>query len=292
MVVGNVTVIELYSRYGRGRYVALGLSEDQMMGEDFVISCSEAGGKPQVGHSWNNGKTNQVLLDVKGTKLVEGRLRDGEDLYCKLERNNWIIGYAPFDGSEQFLYELDKRKYHLLLSGGTYSDSLAYHGPGKALASKERLDLNQVSPVEKSSNILMKAHGILMVVAWLGCAGTGIVLARYFKDTWKDSSCCGQDHWFLWHRFFMILVWVATIAGVACIALDVRGWPYDKHFIMKNPHPVLGVAALILTFIQPFIALCRPPPASPARWVFSWTHWLVGNSAHLIGNYRNTSLSI
>jgi hypothetical protein len=256
------------------------------MGEDFVISCVEAGGVPRVKHSWNHGKSNQMIVDIEGTRLVEGSMKDGEDLYFKIERNNWIIGYPPLAGSGQFLYELDNSKYHLLLSEGSYSRSLTYHGPGMAQASQEKVDLTEISSIKTYFNILLKAHGVLMVVAWLGCAGSGTVLARYFKDTWKDSSCCGQDQWFIWHRFCMILVWAATIAGFVCVGLDVRGWPYDKDFIMKNPHPVLGVAALILTFIQPLIALCRPPSASSARWIFNWTHWFVGNSAHVIGNHQ------
>ena len=44
VVEGNITVIELYSRSGHGRYAALALSEDIKMGEDFDISCVEAGG--------------------------------------------------------------------------------------------------------------------------------------------------------------------------------------------------------------------------------------------------------
>ena len=283
VVQDNVTVIELYNRFGAGRYAAMALSQDEKMGEDFVISCVHTEGRPQVEHSWNSGKNNLAMMEVEGTKLIEGSITNGEDLYCKLERNNWIIGYPPIAGSGQFLYELDRGRYHILISGGTYTTTLTYHGPGMAQASMDKLDMTKITSVEKSVKILLKAHGILLVIAWLGCAGSGTVLARYFKDTWKDSTCCGHDQWFFWHRFFMILVWAATIAGVVCIGVHVRGWPYDKHFIMKNPHPVLGVAALVLTFIQPFIALCRPSPASSARWIFNWSHWFVGNSAHVIG---------
>ena len=32
---------------------------------------------------------------------------------------------------------------------------------------------------------------------------------------------------------------------------------YFQTFIMDNPHPVLGSAALILTFVQPLIAMIR-----------------------------------
>ena len=81
----------------------------------------------------------------------------------------------------------------------------------------------------------------------------------------------------------MVMVWAATIAGVVLVAIELGGWPYDQvwgdgvlvylklqglfviplkiivfqSFIMENPHPVLGSAALILTFIQPLIAMIR-----------------------------------
>ena len=104
-----------------------------------------------------------------------------------------------------------------------------------------------------------------MVIAWLGCAGSGILLARYYKETWTDGECCGEDQWFLWHRFLMFLVWAGTIAGVVLIVLHTGGWPYSLAFVMTNPHPVLGLATLVLTFIQPLMALCRPTPVSPLR---------------------------
>ena len=27
----------------------------------------------------------------------------------------------------------------------------------------------------------------------------------------------------------------------------------------------------------------RPHPESRSRWIFNWTHWFIGNSAHVIG---------
>ena len=127
----------------------------------------------------------------------------------------------------------------------------------------------------------------------------------------------------------MVMVWAATIAGVVLVAIELGGWPYDQvwwdgvlylklkglvvtpvkiivfqSFIMENPHPVLGSAALILTFIQPLIAMIRsrflpslfgklrfsswrPHPESRSRWIFNWTHWFVGNSAHVIGGCKS-----
>jgi hypothetical protein len=45
-----------------------------------------------------------------------------------------------------------------------------------------------VSLVGSSSDLLMRFHGFIMMAAWLGCAGTGIMLARYFKGTWKVNK--------------------------------------------------------------------------------------------------------
>ena len=30
------------------------------------------------------------------------------------------------------------------------------------------------------------------------------------------------------------------------------------------------------------MAICRPAPLSPLRWIFNWSHWFVGNCAQVI----------
>lgn len=35
-----------------------------------------------------------------------------------------------------------------------------------------------------------------MITAWIGTASIGILLARYFKQTWVGSQLCGKDQWF------------------------------------------------------------------------------------------------
>ena len=80
----------------------------------------------------------------------------------------------------------------------------------------------------------------------------------------------------------MLTVWAGTIAGVVIVFLDLGRWPYSFMFIMSNPHPVLGLATLALTFIQPLMAACRPHEASPLRWIFNWSHWFIGNCAQVI----------
>jgi hypothetical protein len=39
-----------------------------------------------------------------------------------------------------------------------------------------------------------------------------------------------------------------------------------------------------LAFIQPFMALMRPMPNAPNRYIFNWAHMLVGYSAHILAS--------
>ncbi|XP_021941194.1 putative ferric-chelate reductase 1 homolog isoform X2 [Zootermopsis nevadensis] len=117
-----------------------------------------------------------------------------------------------------------------------------------------------------------------MIGAWIGAAGSGILLARYFKQTWAGSRNCGKDQWFAWHRMFMLLTWGLTVAAFVLIFLELKDWSAED-----NPHAILGCATTAQAFVQPFGAAFRPHPDSRRRPTFDWLHWLVGNVAHILG---------
>ena len=50
-----------------------------------------------------------------------------------------------------------------------------------------------------------------MIGAWVFSASVGILLARYYKQTFVNGKCCKLDQWFIWHRMFMITTWALTI---------------------------------------------------------------------------------
>ena len=79
-----------------------------------------------------------------------------------------------------------KSQFTILLAGGAYSGpgSLGYHN-GDKLATGEPVSLGLVSSVGAKSDILFRLHGLFMLCAWVGCAGAGMIMARYFKQTWK-----------------------------------------------------------------------------------------------------------
>ena len=124
--------------------------------------------------------SHQVLTPDSGMQLLEGSVEDGAALYCRLNRSNSIEGEA---GSTVYNYQLAEKSYHLLVATGQFSSSgPSYHGAGMALPSSEKVDMTRISSVGGRGDLFIKLHGALMVVAWLACAGTGMILARYFKD--------------------------------------------------------------------------------------------------------------
>ena len=54
--------------------------------------------------------------------------------------------------------------------------------------------------LEAKSNVFLRLHGAFMIGAWLGSASLGILVARYFKQTWTGAQCCKKDVWFVIHR--------------------------------------------------------------------------------------------
>jgi len=159
-------------------------------------------------------------------------------------------------------------------------EKLVYHGPDRA-SSKTAAFLTSVGLVGAGSeqNLLLKLHGIFMILAWMGCAGTAIIMARYFKDTWKGHQILGKDRWFQAHRTLMTITVLLTIVGLVLAFVHTGGWQYDSTFISNYPHPVLGLVTAILAFIQPIMAFFRPHPQTEWRVWFNWAHFLVGNAA-------------
>jgi hypothetical protein len=136
--------------------------------------------------------------------------------------------------------------------------------------------------LEAKSNIFLRLHGAFMIGAWLGSASLGILVARYFKQTWTGTQCCKKDVWFVIHRMMMVITWLLTMAGFVLIFAEL-GWKWTAISISENPHPLLGCVTTGLCFIQPIMALFRPHPGASKRALFNWLHWFVGNSAQIVG---------
>ncbi|CAG2106038.1 unnamed protein product [Medioppia subpectinata] len=48
-----------------------------------------------------------------------------------------------------------------------------------------------------------------------------------------------------------------------------------------GPHQLFGLAAVIISVLNPIGAAIRPKADSSKRWIFNWFHFLVGNAGHV-----------
>ena len=96
--------------------------------------------------------------------------------------------FTPPGGSEQKSYDIGSGKYHMLLSIGPFASSsgnLNYHND--RIVSAKPLNLKSVESVElQRKGWMAQIHGFLMILAWMGSAASGMMLARYFKKTWRS----------------------------------------------------------------------------------------------------------
>lgn len=274
IVRGEKYIIEMKSRKNAG-YVALGLSDDDKMGRDSVVECISQSGSVKAFTSWTvvaNGKFDAPRTGVSQSiiRLIEGRLENGM-IYCQVERD----AISTVNGVK---FDLPKQGYYLLLASGSglRPTTVDYHDILR-LSSSSPMKLSEISNVASRSKVLLRLHGGFMILAWIGTASIGILLARYFKQTWVGKSLCGKDIWFAWHRICMILTWALTLAGFVIIFVEIRGWS-----MVENPHAIFGTITTVLCFFQPIGAFFRPHPGSKKRPWFNWSHWLLGNAAHIL----------
>ncbi|XP_022913819.1 putative ferric-chelate reductase 1 homolog [Onthophagus taurus] len=272
-VYGERYEFELKS-HNTASWVGVGLSQDDKMGDDSVIECvKDSSGGVQAYMSWTNPRPNLGVFrpnDQRGIKLLSSSIEDGA-IFCRVQRDAiTTVNDVQFD--------LVNTKYNLLVAAGKSIDAnkVGYHDVSR-LASGDKLLLSDISSLEGASKILLRLHGAFMLAAWLGTASIGVLLARYYRQTWVGTTMCGKDLWFAWHRFFMILTWSLTIAGFILIFVELKAWSSED-----NPHAILGIITTILCFIQPIGAYFRPHPGTSKRPIFNWLHWLCGNVAHIL----------
>lgn len=263
----------------RPAYVALGLSFDDKMGDASVMECVVEQGNVKAYTSYTTASNGQFGSSRDGInqniiKLIESSYIDGI-IHCRIERN----AMTEIRGKR---FDLIKEPFYLLVAAGedlkVAENSVGYHSIGKRASGAPQL-LTDTAEFKGTSVLLLRLHGAFMLIAWIGTASLGILFARYFKQTWVGSPLCGKDQWFVWHRVFMVLTWLLTIAAFIIIFVEIRGLSSTD-----NPHIVLGIITTVICFLQPIGALLRPAPNSKRRPIFNWIHWLGGNVAHILAS--------
>ncbi|GAB0093620.1 Putative ferric-chelate reductase 1 homolog [Sergentomyia squamirostris] len=268
---GERFYFELKSGHNNPAWVAVGISTDNRMMDDSVIECVPEAGRVNVYASWTQARPyNAVRQSGNHLTLQNSSYNDGV-IHCTVER----LAKTTMMGKT---FDLLNEQYYLLLAAGssTRDGSVAFHDI-LFRATSRSARLTDPTNFGAASVLLYRLHGAFMLIAWIGTASAGILVARYFKQTWVGRQMCGKDMWFAWHRIFMVSTWTLTMVGFILIFVEVQGWSQAQ-----NPHAILGLITTILCFFQPIGALFRPHPGSKNRPFFNWGHWLGGNLAHIL----------
>ncbi len=167
--------VELQGPIGKDKYVAMGISEDSKMGSDLVISCVQGGDGPKVRYGWNNGYSNSFLgnSDLPGSNLTK---ENSEKSICSFKLPKFIT-------ADEYKFDLQNTKYHLLLAYGEYTGGALQQHTNKEAAQKAIILYKENFKEDKEalaggvSLVLIQLHGSAMVVAWVLCSWFGIETA-------------------------------------------------------------------------------------------------------------------
>ncbi|XP_078147573.1 putative ferric-chelate reductase 1 isoform X2 [Centroberyx gerrardi] len=159
------------------------------------------------------------------------------------------------------------KPYHLMFAyGPTNNGQISLHTG--TFISDDKVDISRPQLVGKASRPhIIKAHGALMLIAWMTTATVGMMVARFLKSVAKGQSYLGKDVWFLVHVVVMSVTVAATIIAFILSFSYVKAWS-------GGAHPVLGCLVMILSFLQPIVALLRCGPHHALRFLFNWSHAL------------------
>jgi len=161
----------------------------------------------------------------------------------------------------------------------------SYHGAsneGRAISSDRQVKFSPSEPhvffgSTKSSSAGLKAHAIMMIIAWSLLTPIGLFLARFVKRDNPDHIIMKTAAWFFLHRAAMITAVLVTLISIIVIFVDRGGWSNSA-----GTHAITGILTFILCLANPIIAFFRPDKTSENRYLFKLGHGFVGYSCFIL----------
>ncbi|XP_034562554.1 putative ferric-chelate reductase 1 [Notolabrus celidotus] len=241
-------------------YIAFGFSDDQIMGNDDIYICGTGSdGLVQLQHAFSTGRTAPQTLPLGNVSDVRASVQGGV-ISCSFTSMNTLSTVRTTG--------LNK-SYHLMFAyGPSNNGQIQFHR--NTFISAEKINISLPERVRKAGwPDIIKAHGALMLIAWMTMGSMGMVVARYRTRFANAKKLWGKDVWFLVHVPMMSVTVATTVIAFILPFSYVKAWS-------GGAHPVLGCLVLILSFIQTVMALLRCGPQHPLRFLFNWTHALNG----------------
>ncbi|KAL3980186.1 MHC class I antigen [Sarotherodon galilaeus] len=239
-------------------YIAFGFSADQMMGHDDIYVCvTDSSGQAVVQHMYSTGHTTPQAVALGNVYNVTTSVQNGV-ISCSFTTTN-IISIQGTSGFNQ--------SYYLLFVYGPSSNGQIRIHTNYFISNSKIAISTPLAVSQDTIPDIVKAHGSLMLIAWMTTGTLGMMVARYLKKMAKGTRMCNKDLWFVVHVGVMCLTVAATIIAFILIFSYAQDWS-------GGAHPVLGCLVMILSFIQPIGALLRCGPQHHLRYLFNWTHFL------------------
>ncbi|XP_032359287.1 putative ferric-chelate reductase 1 [Etheostoma spectabile] len=239
-------------------YIAFGFSDDQKMGNDDIYICGIASnGMVGVQHAYSTGRSYPNILPLGNITNITTSVQNGV-ISCTFTSMN-IISLQRTTG-------FNKAYYLMFVHGPSSNGKIQFHR--ETFISTKKINISNPEVVQDASvPTVFKAHGALMLISWMTLGSLGMMVARYLKKTTKGKKPLGKDVWFVVHVGVMSLTVAATLIAFIIIFSYEQQWS-------GGVHPVLGCLVMILSFLQPFMALLRCAPEHPRRFLFNWSHAL------------------
>ncbi|XP_028289304.1 putative ferric-chelate reductase 1 [Parambassis ranga] len=242
-------------------YLSFALSLDKWMGNDDVYLCVSNAGRVTISAAHVSGRTHPELETEDPLWGRAWRLADGI-IQCRFHRNNLLPNSFSLNQS-----------YFLFLAHGRAEQGLIHrHERQPLISTNQKVITGHPEDLCGSrSPLLIKFHGVLMLIAWMWTVSTAALIARHYKNFWPDVTLLGKRLWFQVHRAKMVSAVVVTAVAFTLPFIYRRGWSKRAGL-----HPYIGCVVMALSVIQPIIAVFRPAPESPRRIIFSWIHFGIG----------------
>ncbi|XP_039526368.1 putative ferric-chelate reductase 1 [Pimephales promelas] len=239
-------------------YVAIGFSDDQNMGNDDIYTCGKnSSGFLQVQHAYSTGTVTPNILSLGNVTNIKTALTNG-NINCSFTSRNAISTGSRATSTSQY--------YLMIVSGPSNKDNILFHTTKYVSSTKaDLLNPSMVTANSEEFPAIVKAHGALMLIAWMTTGSMGMMIARYLKGVAKGQCLGGKDFWFLAHVSLMILSVIATAIAFILVFSYAQDWA-------GGAHPVLGCIVMVLSLIQPIVAAFRCEPQHERRFIFNWAH--------------------
>ncbi|XP_030429731.1 putative ferric-chelate reductase 1 isoform X2 [Gopherus evgoodei] len=241
-------------------YIAIGFSDDTQMGNDDIYICGKnATGQIEVQRAFSTGRTSPDILSLGNVQTIMTSFNNGI-INCSFISRNPISTQSKAASNLHFIF---------LAQGPSSAGKIQKH-PTTPFITPQKVNISSYEAVGSTSSTpsIIKAHGALMLIAWMTTGSIGMIFARYLKNTIR-KTLLGKDIWFQIHLSLMVITVAETITAFVLAFVAVMGWANHA-----EAHAVIGCIIMILSFFQPVIAFFRPSPQSKRRFIFNWFHAL------------------